>query len=144
MDEAAQRLIGSWLLERWEVRYDDGRTRSLPFGSDAQGLLLYGADGWMSATMSRRERTAFAADAVRRIDDALKARAFDEYLAYVARRHVEHDVVVHEVRWSMNPVLIGTRQPRRMEFEDGRLLLAAEETSADGRRRVHAIAWRRA
>jgi hypothetical protein len=143
MNEVAQRLLGSWTLERWQVHYDNGRPPAEPFGADAEGLLLYGGDGWMSATMCRRERTALPAGAGRRVDAGLKARAFDEYLAYVARWHVQGDVAVHEVRWSMNPVLLGTRQLRRASFADGRLVLTADESADDGRRRRHTIAWRR-
>ena len=45
----ARALPGAWTLERWEIRYADGRPPGFPFGEAATGLLLYTPDGWMSA-----------------------------------------------------------------------------------------------
>ena len=141
----ADALVGSWLLVRWSVEYPDGRAPTLPFGDDAVGLITYAADGWMTATMSRRRREGLSAPTAARASAESKARAFDEYLTYGGRWRIEGDSVVHEVMVSMNPTLIGVPQRRVATFRDGLLdLTAAETDAASGRSRLHRIAWKRA
>ncbi len=43
-------LVGTWKLLSYEVRYSDGSV-SYPWGPDAQGFLIYSADGYMMATL---------------------------------------------------------------------------------------------
>jgi hypothetical protein len=143
-DALAEKLVGSWLLLRWSVSYPDGRPPVMPFGADALGLLIYGADGWMSATMCRNGRVPLSATSAFAADDASKARAFEGYLAYAGRWTVEGDVIRHEVRMSLNPVLIGVPQFRRARLDVDRLDLSADEQDGQGRSRSHSILWRRA
>lgn len=139
----ARDIIGSWLLVEWRIDYHDERPSSWPFGKDAVGLIIYGADGWMTATMSRRERTALSAVSALRADEAGKARAFQEYLTYAGRWRVEAGRIAHDVEMSLNPALIGTRQWREARFDDARLVLGAIEQLGPGRSRRHCIVWRR-
>ncbi len=140
----ADAIVGSWLLLRWSVEYPDDRPPSLPFGADAIGLITYAADGWMTATMSRRRRESLSAPTAARASAASKARAFDEYLTYGGRWRLEADAVVHEVLVSMNPTLIGVPQRRVATLRDGLLDLTATETdAATGRSRRHRIVWQR-
>lgn len=141
----ADAIVGSWLLVHWSVDYPDGRPPTLPFGEDAIGLITYAADGWMTATMSRRRREGLSAPTAARASAESKARAFDEYLTYGGPWRIDGDAVVHEVMVSMNPTLIGTPQRRVVSFSDGLLHLTAAETDpASGRSRLHRISWRRA
>ncbi len=142
----ADAIVGSWLLLRWSVEYPDGRPPTLPFGADAIGLITYAPDGWMTATMSRRERAGLSAPTAGGASAASKARAFDEYLSYGGRWYIEDRCVVHDVMVSMNPTLIGVPQRRYATLhDDGLLDLTATETDvATGRSRLHRIAWRRA
>lgn len=143
-EQLARALVGSWLLRRWSIAYPDGRPDALPFGDDAVGLLVYAADGWMSATMCRAGRGSLAPALAGSATDADRARAFDGYLAYSGRWVVEGEVVRHDVRMSMNPVLIGTTQLRRAALTGDSLELAADERDARGRSRRHTILWARA
>jgi hypothetical protein len=141
----ADAIVGSWLLVRWSVEYPDRRPPALPFGDDAIGLITYAPDGWMTATMSRRHREGLSAPTAARASAESKARAFDEYLTYGGRWHIDGDAVVHDVMVSMNPTLIGVPQRRVANFRDGLLeLTATESDAATGRRRLHRIAWQRA
>ena len=140
-------LVGSWQLVRWTIEYPDGRTPTLPFGDDALGLLVYAADGWMTATMCRRRRAGLSSPTAARASIDSKARAFDEYLTYGGRWRLDGDAVVHDVLVSMNPSLIGTPQRRVARLgDDGRELdLLADETDPErGRARRHRISWVRA
>jgi hypothetical protein len=141
----ADAIVGSWLLVRWSIDYPDGRAPTLPFGDDAVGLITYAGDGWMTATMSRRQRAGLSGPTAARASAESKARAFDEYLTYGGRWRIDGEAVVHEVMVSMNPTLIGTPQRREVQFRDGLLELSAgEPDAASGRSRLHRIVWRRA
>lgn len=136
-------LLGSWVLAEWRIDYPDGRASAWPFGQDAIGLLLYAPDGWMSATMSRRERVSLSAGSAVKADDASKARAFQEYLAYSGRWSLQGSTVAHDVVMSLNPSLIGTPHARDARIENGTLALVARESLSSGSERVHHILWRR-
>lgn len=143
-EDLARALVGSWMLRRWSIAYPDGRPDALPFGEDAVGLLVYAADGWMSATMCRARREALAPALAGAGTDSARARAFEGYLAYAGRWSVQGDVVTHDVQMSMNPVLLGTAQLRRAVLAGDSLELSADESDARGRSRRHAILWARA
>ena len=49
-------LLGSWHLLSWTLTYPNSSRVELPFGKSPTGLLIYSADGWMSAAISRSER----------------------------------------------------------------------------------------
>ena len=137
-------ITGSWRLLSWRIEYPDGRKPTEPFGPDPIGMLLYAADGGMTATMSRRRRTTLSAPSAMSASEASRAQAFSEYLSYGGRWHLEGDSIVHVIEFSMNPSLIGTVQVREARVAGDELVLAADESDAtSGARRRHGIAWRR-
>lgn len=136
-------LVGAWALVSWQIDYGGRRPATFPFGEDAQGLLIYAQEGWMSATMSFRRRTAFDSGSARQASIETRARAAEEYLAYSARWRIEGETVVHEVALSLNPSLIGTDQVREAKLLDGQLQLSAYESAAGANQRVHRLLWRR-
>jgi hypothetical protein len=141
----ADALIGAWQLVRWTIEYPGTDRVTQPFGSHPQGLLLYSADGYMSAALQKRDRPALSRADVHGVSDAEKAAAFASYLHYAGRWHVADGCVVHDVDLAMNPNLLGTRQVRRASLEGETLELTAEEAlEALGRVRLHRILWRRA
>ncbi len=142
-DLTASDILGSWELIEWRIEYSEDRPPSWPFGKDAVGLLMYAPDGWMSATMSKRERSALAAGSAAKPDDASKAKSFGEYLAYCGTWTLKGNTVNHDVRMSMNPVLIGLPHAREASIDGGVLNLIANEPGPAGATRVHHIVWRR-
>ena len=136
-------LLGSWELIEWRIEYSEGRPPSWPFGKDAIGLLMYAPDGWMSATMSRPARAALGDGSAMKPDDASKARSFGEYLAYSGTWSLKGSTVSHDVRMSMNPVLIGLPHAREARIEEGVFKLLANEPGPGGATRMHHIHWRR-
>ncbi len=141
----AAALVGSWQLVRWTIEYPGTDRVTEPFGPRPEGLLLYTADGYMSAALQKRDRPCLSRIDVYAVTDAEKAAAFGSYLNYAGRWHVADGCVIHEVECSMNPNLIGTRQVRRAALAGSTLELTAQELLEDaGRVRVHRIEWRRA
>lgn len=142
-------LVGTWHLARWCVEYPDGRTTH-PYGDDAEGLLIYAADGWMSAAMWRRLRTPLSAPNPRDADLESSARVLTEYLGYAGRWHLSAGhgsggaaIIEHRVTSAVNPVLIGTTQLREATLRQGELSLLARERDASGAARLHRIHWTR-
>ena len=144
-DELARALVGAWQLVRWQIDYPPGNRSTQPFGPAPEGLLLYTADGHMSASMQRPARPRLSRANVGAISDAEKAGAFDTCLQYAGRWRVSGADVHHDVELALNPNLPGTRQVREAVLRGDELeLLAVEALETPGSVRVHRILWRRA
>lgn len=134
-------LVGTWQLQRWLCRYANG-TATEPFGAGAQGLLLYSADGWMSACIMASGRPRLSAANPREAPQGERAAAFDGYFSYAGRWRIVEGRVQHEVTLALNPGMVGTLQLRDAEFAGHGLTLSAAEPSRGGTR-LHRLEWRR-
>jgi hypothetical protein len=138
----ASALLGAWTLVEWRVDTPSTGRAAWPFGQNATGLIVYEPGGWMSATLSQRVRTGLSAASVRQADERSRSRVVTEYLAYAGRWSIDGARVVHDVAFSLNPTLLGTRQVRDVSFLGADLVLSA--TESDGtQERVHRLHWRR-
>jgi len=137
-------IIGAWQLQTWLIHYQDGRDPGIPYGKQPSGLLLYSADGWMSATVHRSDREPLPADrSPRDLSPGLVAQAYWSYFHYAGPWRIEGDTVIHSVRHSLNPAMVGTEQVRLMKLAGSMLTLNGIEAIKDGSRR-HELVWRRA
>lgn len=78
-------LPGTWRLRSWRIH--DDRTADgarAPFGDDATGVLVYTADGTMSALITKSGRAPFSGSP-RGSDAQSRAEAFDGAFAYAGR-----------------------------------------------------------
>ena len=143
--ELARALTGAWQLVRWTIEYPSSGRVTQPFGPDPEGLLVYTADGHISAVMQRRNRPPLSRADPHAVTDAEKAAAFATYLHYSGAWSVSNGNVIHDVRHAMNPNLIGTRQVRSVALDGDSLELGAlEQLETPGTSRRHRILWRRA
>lgn len=141
----AAALVGAWRLVCWTIEYPASGRVTQPFGAAPEGLLLYAADGHMSAVMQRPGRARLSRADPNAVPDAEKATAFAGYLHYAGTWRVADGCVIHAVAIAMNPNLIGTQQVRRIVLDGERLELGAEEPlETPGQSRRHRIAWQRA
>jgi hypothetical protein len=114
-----------------------------PFGPDAQGYIVYAADGYMSVAIMRAGRRPFA------VPDLLlgtleeQAQAAATYVSYAGRYELEEGKVIHYVEISLFPNWIGTRQERFCEFAGDRLTLSTPPLLAGGRKQRHYLVWER-
>ena len=136
----AQRLVGAWQLARWYITYDDGAITE-PLGPDAEGLLIYTADGWMTAAIMAAGRPRLSRGNPRAAPEAERAAAFDTYFSYCCSWRVVGQAVEHRVTISHNPALVGTVQVRNIEMTARLLTLSAHEAVPAGQR-VHRLQWR--
>lgn len=142
-------LLGAWHLLRWQITYGDGRAPTLPYGDDAQGLILYSADGWMSACIARSGRGLLSSPSVRSAPIPERLEAFESYFQYAGRYELRllgaRRQVVHRVAMALNPNFVGTEQVRDVAFDgDGVLTLSASDTvPGSSVARHHALKWTR-
>jgi hypothetical protein len=137
-------LVGSWRLERWEITYPATGRTTTPFGHDAEGLIVYAPDGYMSVVLRGRARLG-----ERKRDAALseheRAACFSSYMHYAGRWRIDGTDVVHEIEHALHPDLVGTQQRRHAELRGDVLLLTGDERfDATGSVRAHRVTWRRA
>ena len=135
-------LVGAWAYHGWRIAYEDGRVTE-PFGEGASGLLLYTADGYMSANIMAADRESLAKLNPREATLRERALAFDGYFSYAGRWRLVRGTIVHEVTVALNPSLVGSTQWRTPILRGRRLILAADEPTSRGARR-HELEWRRA
>ncbi len=139
----ADKFVGAWRLLSNEFRAADGSPGESPYGSDSEGLLMYDAQGNMSAQLAHKHRAPFAV-ADRKAGSAEELRAaFETYQAYCGHYRVdEHDhVVTHTVTLALLPNWIGTEQRRHYAFKDGRLILRTPPMTIGGKPMTGELLW---
>lgn len=140
----ASDLVGAWRLVDFTVAFDDGRPPVRPFGDDAEGRLIYSADGHVSALLSRGDRRSLWVDGLESAHRASlpdKAAAFDSALGYAGRYHVDGDEVVHTVEVSLLPDAVGRAQRRHVALCGARMVLSYDWTAPSGTVRHHRLTW---
>ena len=136
-----EQLSGTWQLESWTIGYSDRNGFSYPYGEDPQGLLLYTEDGWMSASICRKERALLPQDvSLRKLPEEVRAGAFSSYFHYAGRYRVVQGDVIHYVTQSLNPNFPGTEQLRHAEL-DGQTLVLSGKDQVGEITRFHSLVW---
>jgi hypothetical protein len=139
-------IIGAWTLVSYESTAVDGSDVRHPLGSDARGLIMYTADGYMSAQIMRAGRAPFGSDDPHLAGDDEFASAAEGYLSYAGPFAViDGGLIAHHVEVSLLPNWIGGTQYRAAHLDDSHLELApSEPTRLGGELRNARLLWRRA
>lgn len=139
-------LIGTWHLVEWDCTLD-GLYHSHPFGRDAQGMLIYAEDGYMSAILSLADRAPFARANLRQGSESEKIAAIEGYVSYAGRYRTEGNCVIHSVELSLLPNWIGTELIREMAWTSEQpaqlILTTLPQTTRSGKVVVNRLRWRR-
>ena len=128
-----EKFVGTWHLVSSEFRRADGEV-TYPLGQDVVGLLIYTADGYMSANLMQTDRPTFASGYRRLGTPAEIKAAFDSCDAYFGTYTVDDEAgtVTHHVKGSTWPNDHGANQVRLFTFAGKRLTLSASLLSVDG------------
>lgn len=143
------RLVGAWHLAEWRITYSDDRAPSFPFGRDAQGLLVYSGDGYMSALIQRPSRPPLTGASAKHSPAEQRLAAFDGAFAYAGRYSVRGAEVIHHVSLALNPNFIGSEQVRATAWATTpngtlQITLSADDDLPDTTvRRHHALIWQK-
>ena len=136
---ASNPLVGHWALEVYELRPANEGENPYPLGADAFGRISYSEDGRMSVFLQAAKRPATPG---RTPDVALKAAAYETFIAYAGTYELRGDTVVHHVQFSSVPIWTGGNQERQVAFENGKLVLSLPVT-VNGTQREYRLVWRR-
>lgn len=127
-NKAESPFLGSWGLVSFEHVLPSGELLK-PFGDSPLGLILYQADGHMSAQVSVNSPTRFASEDTLRASAEEATEAWRTYFGYWGSFKVypEKRVVVHRVEGSSFSNWIGTEQVRHFRFDGAdRLILETQ------------------
>jgi hypothetical protein len=139
----ADKFVGAWRLVSTDYQTEDGKPAESPYGPEPQGMLMYDAQGSMSAQLANKDRKPFAvADRMRGTPEEIKA-AFETYQAYFGRYKVDEreHVVIHTVTQALLPNWVGSEQRRQYKFQDGKLVLRTPPITIGGKRLVGTLVW---
>ena len=135
-------VVGTWRLVSSEGRSSAGDV-SRPYGDGPVGLLLYGADGYMSATLMRPDRPPFASgDRLRGTPEEVRL-ASEGFLAYCGTYDLDASkgLIVHHVTAADFPNIVGTDFVRRYVMENGNLVLETQPVLRAGKTWVFRLTW---
>lgn len=110
-------IIGAWQLVDTYIENPDG-TRTPTQGQHPAGLIMYTADGYMSA-ITRRSDRELPEDGGSPED---KERMFDSYLNYAGRWSLNGTTVTHHIEHALNPNWIGSSRDRSIDFQGDRMV----------------------
>jgi hypothetical protein len=139
-------LVGAWTLQSYQSTAVDGSDVSYPLGADAQGIIMYTPDGYMSAQLMRAGRTPFDRPDPHLAHDNELAAAASGYMSYGGPYTVENEgLIAHHVEVSLLPNWIGGIQYRRARLHGSQLELSPPEPQLiGGQLRMAKLIWRRA
>jgi len=140
---AKKKVLGTWRLLSWSNKDPQGNL-SYPYGKDALGYIVYNPDGYMCATLSKKDRPNFPSGDILGGTLQEQAQAVQTYIAYCGTYTVTGTTVTHHVKVSLFPNYIGTDQVRMYKFENGKLVLSHAPEMMDGKLQTPAIVWERA
>ena len=137
-------LEGTYRLVRCEVRWSDGQVEH-PYGEDAEGLLVYTPEGYVTGHLMRRD-VPFLRTGARKSKPEDTHAAFVGYLGYYGTYSVDRGAgtVTHRVLGSWHPNWVGTEQIRYFRFDGDLLVIETPPTASSGRSRRTRLVWRKA
>jgi Lipocalin-like domain len=147
----ADDLVGTWRLVSWQSHRSDGTTVAPFGGAPATGLIVYSADGFVSATLMQVDRASLgrpvrtSADVAEAAGEEVEA-AFKGYMAYCGTYSVGDDgrTVTHHLECALYPDWVGTDLVRFGTLEGGRLVLTTPPVEVDGAEQHGVLVWERA
>ena len=140
----ADRIVGTWQLVEYSTTSDSGNV-DYPLGSEARGLIIYSADGYMSAQIMRAGRAEYRSRNVHSGETNERAEAAGGYLAYSGPYHVDegNSAIWHEMAVSLYPNWLGENQKRNVRFDGDRLILSSDPLVFRTTTLFPALVWRR-
>lgn len=133
-------LHGAWRLREWRRVAADGSV-SHPLGDDAEGLLVYTADGRMIVQMLAAARPELDSTDPLGGDVETRAQLYSTCLAYFGTYEVSDGSVVHHVEASLYPGWSGAEQVRPYECSGDELVLRTPPMTGANAGAVNEIVW---
>jgi hypothetical protein len=113
------RLLGTWELVEAKL-LSDGVASDYEFAPErgGGGILIYNPDGYMCATLCKRDRARFSTDQIDGGTSEEKVEAYSTYVSYTGSFEVDEDKasVTHLVKFASFPNFVGRSLTRYLVF----------------------------
>ena len=139
---AQNQFVGTWRLVSFELKDVNGEV-SYPYGKDTIGYLMYAEDGYMSVVIMAPNRPNFSSEDFFEGSTQEKANAMETYISYCGSYEIKDEKVIHHVKTSLFPNLVGTDQERFFEFTENYLSLTTPSFKTKGKRLTGHLMWER-
>jgi hypothetical protein len=149
-------LVGAWgLTEYCAYLPNDESDKLYPMGPDAQGIIMYTPDGYMSAQLLTPGQKPFGENEIGGGTEAEWATVGKHYVAYTGKFYLDENgdekgrpILMHNMQNANLPNLLGDTQRRIMKIvdeSDGKYLVLSLDNPAmfHGTPRIIRVRWRR-
>jgi hypothetical protein len=146
-------LMGAWeLVEYSAFPIDDPSKKIFPMGKDAQGIIMYTHNGYMSAQIQVPGQKPFQSNDLNGHTTEELAESAKNYFAYTGPFYLDEagdePILMHHMTLSLLPNWLGNTQRRLMkiskEGDDIYLTLGPEApVEIMGEKRMSKLIWRR-
>lgn len=140
-----EQFLGSWRLISSVFKSVSSGQVAYPLGKDATGLIIYSADGYMSAQLLSPNRPRFASgDHLKGTQEEIKG-AFEGLMTYYGTYEVDEKqhTVSHHCERSSFPNWDGQVLNRYYEFSDDKMTLSTPQLKMGGEKVVGVLIWQR-
>jgi hypothetical protein len=130
---ATNELVGVWKVIAFQAETKDGRLRNM-YGDSPTGLIVYAANGYMSAQAVQADLPKCGTTDRRMCPDREARLAYDGYMGYWGRFEVNESerMIVHVVEGASLPDMIGIRLKRFYTLADSRLVIRTPPQQVKG------------
>ena len=140
-----EQFVGTWNLVSFEAQ-PSAREKMYPLGPDADGILIYEANGYFSAQVMQRDRPNFTSGDMQNgtVDEI--SSAYKGYIAYYGDYVIDESegIITHLVRGSLFPNFIGDDQTRYFKFSGNQLTLSTPPIAFGGQTFAATLIWEKA
>ncbi|KAK5089074.1 hypothetical protein LTR05_003298 [Lithohypha guttulata] len=146
-----EQLVGAWeLIEYCAYLPNDESDKVYPQGQDAQGIIMYTADGYMSAQILTLDQESSLSSS----NEEDRSQIKRDYLAYTGQFYLDEagdskgPVLIHHMKVANRANMLGDTQRRLCKIVDehnGQYLVLSLNgtTKAFGEDRIVRVRWRR-
>lgn len=132
---AKQKILGTWSLVQYTMRYEDTSECFHPYGENPMGILIY----------TPHDVSVHIMNANRPLKDSLqeeKLEMAENYGGYVGHYEVLQDTLVHYPKISGFINCLQSPQVRRFQLRDNQLILECDSLSKEHGRKIHSqLIW---
>ncbi|OQE36844.1 hypothetical protein PENCOP_c011G07300 [Penicillium coprophilum] len=146
--ETHRKLLGTWALVEYKAIDTETGHVSHPMGQEAQGFLMYSADGFVSAHLMQPGAPAFSGKDVERATQEELSGAMKHYMAYCGHYYLEEVdggfMLKHNMEVSLFPHWLGNEQGRFVTLNgDNMELNTANSYLVDGQCVRGSVKWQK-
>ena len=139
----APNVVGTWTLVSAIATDESGKGGRELYGQHPTGMLIYNADGSMSAVISYEGRKPLSVVDREGAPAAERAEAFASFIAYAGHYRGRGSQIAHHVEVGSVQNWVGTDLLRDLAVEGDRLTLRTPPTRISSQIQIVELVWKR-